>query len=97
MQITKLFTVYDSKAEAYMNPFHARSTGEAVRMFEQGLQDDNSALSSSPADFTLFELGQWNDSDASIVMLDAKLPLANGNDLLKANVVALNDKQKKKA
>lgn len=89
MQILKMFTIHDSKADAYLNPFYARSTGEAIRMFEQAMNDANSQFATSPQDYSLWELGQFTDITAEILLLDAKKHLADGNDSVHKNVTKL--------
>lgn len=64
MSKLKIFTVYDSKAEAYMQPFFCQSTGVAVRMFEQAANDPNHSFCKWPGDYTLFELGEWDEHSA---------------------------------
>nr|QJB19907.1 MAG: nonstructural protein [Microvirus sp.] len=62
----KMFSVHDSKAEAYLAPIYFKSTGEAMRAFETSCQDQNSNFYKYPADFTLVELGEFDEQSASI-------------------------------
>jgi len=71
----KMFTVYDSKAEAYMQPFFAKSTGEALRSFSDTCQDKNHIFSKHPEDFTLFELGTWDEQNSEFVIYESKKSL----------------------
>lgn len=73
----KIFTVFDSKAEAYLQPFFMQSKGKAIRAIQNTLEDPNTDLSKYPEDFTLFEIGEYDDQDASITMLEAKVNLGN--------------------
>jgi len=57
----KIFSVFDSKVGAYMSPFFMRSTGEAVRAFTQAVSDKDTQFCKHPEDYTLFELGEWDD------------------------------------
>lgn len=76
----KVFTVYDAKAEIHLNPFFLKTAGEATRGFEQTVNDpsSNSQLSKTPEDFTLFEVGVWDDENAIFQQHEAKIPLGNG-------------------
>lgn len=56
------YSIYDSKAEAYLRPFYAPSKGLALRSVLAALEDPNHDLRKYPGDFTLFELGEWDDS-----------------------------------
>lgn len=73
----KIFTVYDSKAELYMQPFFAQSTGAAVRAFQDTCQNPDHVFCKHPSDFTLFEIGIWDDAMATMKLYDAKTPLGS--------------------
>lgn len=60
----KIFSVYDSKAELYLTPFFMKTKGEAVRGFEDVANDKNSAIGRHAEDYTLFELGEYDDCSA---------------------------------
>lgn len=62
--ILKVYTVYDSKAEAYLQPFFSQSKGVAIRSFQEAVRDEKSNISKYPEDFTLFELGEYDDSNS---------------------------------
>lgn len=55
-------TVYDMKTEAYLRPFFAMTTGEAIRTFTDSIADPQSMFNRHPADFTLFKIGVYDDS-----------------------------------
>ena len=58
----KIFTVRDMKADYYMNPVTYKSTGEALRAFEQACKDKESQFNQFPSDFCLIELGEFDPS-----------------------------------
>jgi len=62
--ILKVYTVYDSKAEAYLQPFFSQSKGVAIRSFQEAVRDEKSNISKYPEDFTLFELGEYDDANS---------------------------------
>lgn len=62
MGILKVFTVYDSKAEAYLQPFFMHSKGQAVRMFQDLANDPQHQFFKYAADFTMFEIGTYDES-----------------------------------
>ena len=70
--IHKMFTVYDSKAEAYLQPFFSSTTGLAIRSFTEAVNQNDHQFSKYPEDYTLFEIGSYNDEDGSFDILDAK-------------------------
>lgn len=77
----KVFTVYDSKGEFYFKPFFARSRGEALRSINDLLSDKDSQFSLYPGDYTFFEIGQFDDSNASFQIYDALINLGTGLEL----------------
>lgn len=65
----KLFGIFDSKVEAFLRPFFARTAGEALRDFSQAVTDKDSAIGKFPGDFTLFELADFDEHNGKIVPL----------------------------
>lgn len=78
--ILKVFAVYDSKVKSYQQPFFTTAAGHAIRSFEQASNDPETTLSKHPADFTLFEVGEYDDSTA--LFLNSKAPLSLGTALM---------------
>lgn len=57
----KVFSVFDSKAKFYSQPFFVRSAAEALRSWGEICNDGKSQMAKYPADFTLFHIGDWDD------------------------------------
>ena len=70
-----IYSVYDSKAEAYLQPFFSQSNGTAIRAFEQAVNGETE-FSKYPADFTLFKIGEFSDESATLTPVD---PVSLGN------------------
>lgn len=64
--ILQVFCVYDCKAEAYMQPFFFQGRGQAIRAFTDLANDKSTSVGSHPADYTLFQIGDFNDSSAEL-------------------------------
>jgi len=64
--ILKMFSVYDSKVEAYMQPQFYRSKGEAIRAFEGAVNSTGTQFETHSEDFTLFYLGEIDDQNGKI-------------------------------
>lgn len=63
----KLFSIYDSKAQAYIHPFALQSAAHAVRQVSDILAGDRpSPYSDYPEDFTLMEIGEWDQLTGKI-------------------------------
>lgn len=71
-----IFTVFDSKAEAYLPPFYMGTKAQAVRAFTDSANDPNHAFHKHPDDYTLFNLGKFDDATAQVHML--KTPVSMG-------------------
>ncbi len=66
---TTIFTVYDDKAEAYLPPFFLNTVGEALRAFSELANDPNHAFCKYPSDFTLFQIGTFDNGNCSFELL----------------------------
>ena len=68
--ILKIYSLFDSKLGAYMAPMYFHSRGQAIRSIVDEAGRVDSPLHNHPGDFTLFELGDWNDSNSRFIPLD---------------------------
>ncbi|QXP08368.1 MAG: nonstructural protein [Arizlama microvirus] len=75
--ITKLFCVYDSAVEAYFKPEHFLTKGEALRVFIDVVNDGKSNLFKHPEYYTLFEVGEFDDSTGKLLSYDAFISHGN--------------------
>ncbi len=62
----QIFSVYDSKADAYLQPFFSMNTDTALRAIDTVLQDPNHQFSKYAEDFTLFGIGEFDDAKGHI-------------------------------
>lgn len=74
----KIFTIYDSKAEAYLPPFFMKTKGEAIRAWTTTIQEPNTQFHKYPSDYTLFEIGEYDDSSATLTQHKNIISLGNG-------------------
>lgn len=80
----KIFTIYDSKAECYLTPFFLNEEGLAIRLFSDTINNPEHSFAKHPEDYTLFNIGAYNDADALLVANNAPLSLCNGIELVKS-------------
>ena len=82
--ILQVFTIYDSKVEVYMKPFYALTKREAIRMFADGIKDtkESSMIAKHPEDYTLFHIGDFDDSTAQFSSLVTPHSLGVGTEHL---------------
>ena len=71
----KVFTVYDSKAEVFLPPFYQQTTGLAVRAFSSACNDSGHDFNKYAEDFTLFEIGEFDQEDGVFDQYEAKVGL----------------------
>lgn len=74
----KVYTVFDSKAQVYMQPFYMRADGEAIRAFRQSIARPGHQFADYPADYTLFGIGEYDDDTARFAQYDSFVNLGNG-------------------
>lgn len=65
--ITRIYTIRDSKMEAYLQPFFAVNDAIAIRYIEQAMTDDQHAFRLYPEDYSLFDIGTFNDETAEVI------------------------------
>lgn len=80
--ILKIYTVHDSAVGAFMSPFFARSHGEALRSFQDAINDPKTNLNSHPHDYHLFYVGAFDDNAATLDMPSAPERLLSGTEAL---------------
>lgn len=84
--INQVYTVYDSKAEVYLQPFMFKTKGEAIRAFTETVNDNKSNISRYPEDFTLFHLGEYDDNSGQYKLLEIKVSIGLALEFKKPNV-----------
>lgn len=71
----KIFSVHDSKAEAFVQPFYSATTGTAVRSFEQAVNTSDHDFHKFAGDYSLFELGSFDQAKGTFEILDSPINL----------------------
>lgn len=61
-----IFSVHDSKAQAYISPFFAATVAVGLRSFTQAVNDPNTNFAAFPGDYTLFEIGEFDVIEGKI-------------------------------
>ena len=80
--IHKIFSIHDNAAKAYLLPFFLPTLGLATRTFSDCINDDTHAFGRNPKDYTLFEIGTWNDATAEVDYLTPYENHGNGVEFL---------------
>jgi len=58
-----LCSVYDAAVEAFLPPFTAHTVSEARRMFINTFRQELHAFNQTPADYTLYHVGSFDDEE----------------------------------
>lgn len=74
-----IFSIFDSKAEAYMQPFFTKEA-VAMREFANLVADKGHAIGQHPEDYTLFCVGAWNEQ-TGLLEGCTKRSICNGLDV----------------
>lgn len=82
--IQKIFTVYDSKAFAFLPPFYAHEKGVAARQFSECANSDQHQFGKHPGDYTLFCIGEFDDQDGLMLQYDTKENMGLALSFIKA-------------
>jgi len=80
--IQKIYSIYDVKVGLYMQPFPAHTHGMALRMFSDHVNDPNTITHKHPADFALFHLADFDESEGRYQNRDKPEHLAQATDFL---------------
>ena len=78
----KIFSVLDTKAQAYMNPVSCATAGVALRTFEDSVNDPSSPFHKHPEDYILFQVGSFDETTGIITPSNGEA-VAKGVDLIK--------------
>lgn len=81
---TKAYAVYDIKAKFFNKPMYLRNAAEALRAFEEEANNPQSQLNKFAADFTLFEIGEYDDETGILTHELAHVSLGNAIQFVKA-------------
>ncbi len=82
MQHIFIFTIFDVKAHAYLQPFHMPTLGEATRLFSDCINDTKHPFGKHPEDYILFTAGHFNLENGKHELLDALKLVGQGIDFL---------------
>jgi len=78
--ITKAYSLFDVKAAVYGVPFFMHTRGLAIRAFTDLVNDPKSTPYKYPADFTLFEVGEFDDVNGFFKVAVSPVPVGKGTD-----------------
>lgn len=66
----EMFTVYDSAAKRFLEPFSADTIEVAIRMFRALVSKPEHSFARFPEDYTLFHIGAFHGELGMLIPLD---------------------------
>lgn len=88
----KVFSVYDSKAEAFLPPWILPKRAQAIRIFSDCINSADHQFGQNPEDYTLFVLAEWDDGSGDYDTSSLKYSLGNGVEFVKPTETYTNGK-----
>lgn len=70
--IYNMYTVYDEKAEAFLQPFFMEKDAMAIRAIIDCVSDPGHRFCQHASDFTLFRIGKFDSNDGCLLHDDKK-------------------------
>lgn len=68
----QVFSIRDTKAEAYMRPFFLQTKGLALRTFIELANNQGEDMHKHAGDYHLFHIGTYDDSTGKLTPLEVK-------------------------
>lgn len=81
----KVYSVFDEKAMAYLQPFYFNHHGEALRSFERIVKTADTMVANHPSDFKLYHIGEFDNVSGKLSALNEPFFLANASDYVKSS------------
>lgn len=83
----KVFAVYDTGVSVWFPPLYMRSIGEAMRWWIDACNDPQCKFSKHPADYILFDLGSFDDSNCKFDLFEAPVRLSVAIECKRSDLV----------
>lgn len=76
-------TVYDDKGDYHFTPMVHRTKGDALRTFQSLANNTQTQIGTNPEDFTLFEIGEYDERTGQVFPHKAKISLGKAIDYVR--------------
>lgn len=77
----RVFSIFDMKADAFLQPFFASTKGVAIRQFGGAVNTDGHELNKYSSDYTLFELGEFDERSGAITPHETPRAVCTATDV----------------
>lgn len=78
----KLFSIHDRKLNTWSAPMQFLHSGQAERAVQEIFQDKNSMLAKYPEDYSVFQVGEFDDDSAQLTPFQPPTHLISISSLL---------------
>ena len=82
----QIFAVKDKQVDAFLQPFFSPTLGAALRSLMEVVNDPQHTFAKYPADYILYTLGTFDDTNGVITAADIPDPVVNLSDLKKDQI-----------
>jgi len=82
--ILNIYVIFDNCAKVYNRPFYQINDEVAYRVAQDLLNTDNTDIAAYPSDFSMWRIGDYNDTTATITMLEHKHRICAFNEIQKS-------------
>lgn len=79
----QIFAIKDHALDAYMRPWYAQTIGQAIRMFQDEINNPQGEMHKHADDYDLYHLGEWNEETAEFQNNGTPKQVARGKELIK--------------
>lgn len=87
----RVFSVFDSAANAYLTPFFLDTVPLALRAFTAACNDEGHQFHMHAGDYTLFEIGAWDQHSGELSTLSSYNRLCAGNEVADMPSIPFNE------
>lgn len=77
----KIFSIRDSKAKAFLQPFFSPNIATALRAVASAVNEEGHQFNRYSVDYDLYEIGSFDDSNGKLGALSAPQHVANLDDI----------------
>lgn len=82
-----IFSMYDVKAKVYTFPMFFHRGTEMMREFEDWCNDKSMVVGRHPEDYTLFEIGTFDQETCAILLHESKVHVASGIECVRSDLI----------
>lgn len=87
---TRIYTMRDAAVQGFERPVMFRTDAEAIRAVDQTLKTGNSHLNQSPADYSLWYVGEFDGETGEIKPVSPECVLTSQSMVNMAEIVERN-------